>query len=122
MSLAGQHRSGSFLDLVAYRCATGFGSGLASSAPGTWGSLAALGCWWAASLVIAEPLRNHLSLTLLALSVLAGAWAIPRALRSGRCQGSDPGCIVIDEWAGMFIALLGVPAHGAWPLARVGDP
>jgi len=120
MSPAGQHRSGSFLDLAALCVATGFGSGRAARAPGTWGSLAALGCWWIASLLVHEPLQNTLSIALLVTSLLAGWWSIPRALRCGRFQGSDPGGVVIDEWAGMFTSLLGVPVFSPWPLVAFG--
>jgi phosphatidylglycerophosphatase A len=73
-----------------------FGSGLLPRAPGTWGSLAALGVgaallagshWLLAGGVVA--------------AILAGFWAIPRA--GGQ---ADPGWVVIDEVAGMWLTML----------------
>lgn len=79
---------------------TFFGVGRLPWAPGTWGSLAALLIGWAA--------ENYVGLWLLILlTVLAtglGFWACIRALANR--PGEDPSEIVIDEVAGMWIALL----------------
>jgi phosphatidylglycerophosphatase A len=78
--------------------ASGFGSGLVPWAPGTAGSVAAVvigvpllwaGVWW---LVLA-----------IVVACAAGIWAIP--VVGG---DDDPGWVVIDEFAGQWIALLGV--------------
>jgi phosphatidylglycerophosphatase A len=88
--------------------ASGGGSGLLPRAPGTWGSLAAalvgmallaLGGRWALGAGVV-------------LSTLAGVWAIPRA--DGE---ADPGWVVIDEVAGMWLAML--PLGHASPLGTV---
>jgi len=75
-------------------------------APGTWGSAAALplaaGVWW---------LGGALGLTLACLAVYAlGHWATTICLEGA--TDKDPSEIVIDEVAGMWIALLPV-AWGA---------
>jgi phosphatidylglycerophosphatase A len=80
--------------------ASGFGSGLAPFAPGTAGSLAAL--------AIGALLLAWSPWALLAGCLLAGIggfWAV----RSLHLEG-DPGWVVIDEFAGQFIALLGLAA------------
>ena len=87
--------------------ATFFGSGLLPKAPGTWGSLAALPCGvallWAGGPCL-------LAAATLAASLL-GWWAsAEHAKLIGR---DDPGEIVIDEVAGLWIALL--PVSLAWP-------
>ncbi len=82
--------------------ASGLGSGFSRVAPGTVGSLAAL--------LPGILLSTHVALLLLCIvaACVAGLWAIPRA--SG---GADHGWVVIDEVAGQWITLLGVPPlHG----------
>ena len=90
--------------------ATGFGSGLAPRAPGTFGSLAALLPW----LGLRElPLPASLAALLLAfgLGVWAANWVI------GRLRVQDPGLVVWDEFIGLWIALIAVPAHWGFVLA-----
>ncbi len=86
--------------------ATGFGSGLAPIAPGTFGTLAALPVCWA--------LGRHLPLWGYFLATLAlfflGWWAASWVVRSFKIQ--DPGAIVIDEWVGMALTWLPV---AYWP-------
>jgi phosphatidylglycerophosphatase A len=83
--------------------ASGFGSGFFPVAPGTAGSLVAL--------LIGAGLL-HVSIWALLLAALmaigAGLWAI-------RASGgaADPGWVVIDEFAGQWIALLGL-ARPSW--------
>ncbi len=84
------------------------GSGLLRPAPGTWGSLAALppgllilltGGGWA--------------LTFGALVVLIiGVFSSEATMK--RFASHDPGYIVIDEVAGLWIAL--IASNGEWPL------
>lgn len=84
--------------------AAGFGSGWAPKAPGTSGSLAAA--------VIGALLLAWSPWALAAAALLAaigGFLAIGRA----RVQG-DPGWVVIDEFAGQFITLLGLARPSLW--------
>jgi len=83
--------------------ATWFGTGLLRPAPGTWGSLAALPFAWA--------LHAVGGFTLLALATVAvfmlGWWAATIETRAS--ADPDPSEIVIDEVAGMWLAL--------WPVS-----
>ncbi len=81
---------------LAWLVASGFGSGLAPVAPGTAGSLVALG---GAALLLQGP--GWALPAAVVLSLLGGLWAIPRAGVAG-----DPGWVVIDEFAGQWMALL----------------
>jgi len=98
--------------------ATWFGTGLLRPAPGTWGSLAALPFAWG--------LHQAGGFALLAPATLAvfglGWWASAIETRGG--TDPDPSEIVIDEVAGMWLALwpvsLGAQMMGAdilrlWP-------
>ena len=92
---------------LAVLLASGLGCGFSRVAPGTVGSLAAL--------LPGILLSAHTAWLLLAILAVTtcGLWAIPRA--SG---GADHGWIVIDEVAGQWITLLGVPrSHPSWPAA-----
>lgn len=80
--------------------ASGLGSGFSPRAPGTVGSLAALVP--GAALLLGPPWALPLAILLI---TLAGLWAIGPA-----GGGDDPGWVVVDEFAGQWIALL--------PLAR----
>ncbi len=82
--------------------ASGFGSGYAPVAPGTVGSAAALVI--GAGLFAASPWL--LAGAALGVSI-GGVWAV----RASEAKG-DPGWIVIDEFAGQWIALLGLWAGG----------
>ncbi|WP_428375465.1 phosphatidylglycerophosphatase A family protein [Lichenicoccus sp.] len=98
---------------LAVLLASGLGSGFTRVAPGTFGTLAAI----VPGILLC---RHPWSLCLaILLACAAGLWAIPRA--SG---GADHGWIVIDEVAGLWITLLGIPKpHDlAWPpsLREVG--
>ncbi len=80
--------------------ASGFGSGYAPKAPGTAGSLAAA--------ILGAGLLWISPWALLAAALLAavgGVWAIRAAN-----VGNDPGWVVIDEFAGQWITLLGLAA------------
>ncbi len=82
--------------------ATWFGSGLASFAPGTWGSLAALPC--AAGLVWLGGPWALLAAT--ATVFAAGLWAGARYAQAS--DEGDPGAVVVDEVAGQWLALFPV--------------
>jgi phosphatidylglycerophosphatase A len=93
-----------FADKTAVFLATGFYVGRIPLAPGTFGSLLGLPLCF---LLAATPLPAALAAVLLIL-VLA-TWIAGAA---ERISGSrDPGCIVIDEIAGMVVALIGLPFH-----------
>ncbi len=83
---------------IARLIASGFGSGRAPQAPGTAGSLAAL--LIGAGLMWLSPAALPLAAL---LASLGGLWAIAAA----RVEG-DPGWVVIDEFAGMWIAMIGL--------------
>lgn len=87
--------------------ASGFGSGLAPRAPGTFGSLAALLPWW--PLHGLAPLYYGLCL---AAAFALGIHVCGRTTRDLRTL--DHGAIVWDEFVGMWIALA--------PLAPVIEP
>lgn len=80
--------------------ASGFGSGYAPKAPGTAGSLAALVI--GAGLLLLPPWV--LPVAVLAAS-LAGLWAIPVAGGT-----DDPGWVVVDEFAGQWLAMVALAA------------
>ena len=88
--------------------AEGFGLGRAPVAPGTVASAAAV-------LVGAALLR--LPAPVLWGAILAAALGGVAAIRCAGIEG-DPGSVVIDELAGQWVALLGVPRPGwGWLLA-----
>jgi phosphatidylglycerophosphatase A len=109
----------------AWVVATGLGSGWLRPAPGTWGSLAGLVVWCLLSLLLATPFSSwvmvhqtqpNLAYTIYGVEVLfflapvAMTWLAVRAsdLVVAETGEKDPGYIVADEWAGMWITL--------WPL------
>ncbi len=118
----------------AWWVATGFGSGYLKPAPGTWGSLAAVAVWWillhyfrcqwlekwvAQHDPIIPPLALALGMTILAIM------ASDRVVHETGLK--DPGFIVADEWAGMWIALAPILWHvgslsPGWGLLRVVTP
>jgi phosphatidylglycerophosphatase A len=83
--------------------ATWFGAGLMPFASGTWGSLAALPfawvihTWWGAAGLIVATIA----------ATVAGIWA--SNVLSARSSVADPGFIVIDEVAAMFLTLAAAP-------------
>jgi phosphatidylglycerophosphatase A len=82
--------------------ASGFGSGFAPAAPGTAGSLAGLAI--GALLLAMSPWALAVAA---ALAISGGVWAIHASAAE-----NDPGWVVIDEIAGMLIALLPLPRPG----------
>ena len=94
--------------------AHGLGSGLAPTAPGTFGTLAALLPWL---LLVQLPLPGYVLAVILA--GLGGVWLCGEAAR--RMGGeADPGGIVWDEWVGVWVALLAVPGMNV-PLSAWGE-
>jgi len=92
-------------DFIATAIATGFGSGYSPVAPGTAGSLVGLALFWAV---------HHLPLAgQVAATAVAFALGVVSASRVARRLGlEDPGLVVADEVAGMWITLLGLPLTG----------
>jgi phosphatidylglycerophosphatase A len=103
---------------------SGFGSGYAPKAPGTLGSIAAVGAWLVASWVglLVSPLSHLIAAGVV---ILVGTWTTKVSLEAQ--GGEDPQWIVIDEWAGIFIALIGTSSSnllhvvGAFLLFRLFD-
>lgn len=91
--------------------ATGFGSGFLRPGPGTWGTVAALAIWW---LLLADAGWALQTAALLLVSAL-GLWLITRLER--RYGVHDDPAIVVDEFAGLWLALLIAPAGSLWMLA-----
>ncbi len=82
--------------------ATWFGVGLLRPAPGTWGSLAALPCAW-----LVHAVFGFAGLFLATLAVAGLGLTVAQRLTTP--ADPDPDTIVIDEVAGMWLAL--------WPVS-----
>lgn len=87
--------------------ATWFGAGLLRPAPGTWGSLAALPFAWGLHV-----LGGFALLALATLAVFLLGWWVS-VIETRHSTDPDPSEIVIDEVAGMWLALWPV-SLGAW--------
>jgi phosphatidylglycerophosphatase A len=90
-----------------YFLALGFGSGLAPRAPGTFGSLAAI------PLYIAMSQLNVVGYSLIVLvAFIFGVWLCEHVANDMKVK--DPGCIVWDEFVGLWIALFLLPTGWYW--------
>ncbi len=108
--------------------ATGFGSGYSPFAPGTAGTLVACLLLWLLRLVFPVQFSGgwpqaHWLLLLITLFFFLGVKA---ANKLEAIWGSDPSKVVVDEMAGVWIAMLGVPLSllnlaAAFVLFRVFD-
>ena len=87
---------------------TFFYTGLMKPAPGTWGSLAALVVGWAI-----ERYWGFIPLLIATIAVTALGFVTIKAELALRPGEEDPSEIVIDEVAGMWLAML-FPAAGFW--------
>jgi phosphatidylglycerophosphatase A len=96
---------------IASLVSSGFGSGYAPKAPGTFGTVAAAVVWlalsWAGALASVEARWACAVVT-----IVLGTLAIRLSL--GANSAKDPQWIVIDEWAGLFVALVGVNWRVGW--------
>lgn len=90
------------MDRLIMLIATGGYSGTIAKAPGTWGSLAALIPWF-----FCRQLPLPLYLALMAALFIIGFLAAGAAEKL--LDRPDPGCIVIDEFIGIFITLTAAP-------------
>lgn len=91
--------------------ATGLGSGYLPKAPGTWGSLLAAVLAWPIAVAGGAP-------ALVAAAVLAagaGIWAA--GIYMAKTGEQDPGPVVIDEFAGQWLALAVCPLDPVWWVA-----
>ena len=87
--------------------ATCFRIGYLPLAPGTWGSASAVIAWR----LLPEMELFRLSLIVIVI-FLIGVNA--SSIVSNKERDSDPSKVVIDEWAGMWIALLMIPNEWVW--------
>ena len=102
--------------------ATGLTSGLIPGAPGTWGSIAAVLLWltlcWL-SIAAQGPDPFTITVTLAVIFSLIGGPVIKGYLKNSPGTDDphrDPKEVVIDEWAGQLIALIGItPLNGEIP-------
>lgn len=90
--------------------AFGFGSGLARKAPGTWGTLAGL-----AFVPLLQLISLPLALLIIATASLFGVWLCGKV--ADDLGVHDHGGIVWDEFVGIWITLVLLPAHWGWWLA-----
>jgi phosphatidylglycerophosphatase A len=87
--------------------ATFFGAGRINPAPGTWGSLATVILWFAASSQILPAKQVWATVVAAGVVTLVG---IPAASRMARANATkDPQFVVIDEVAGQLVTLIGAP-------------
>jgi len=83
--------------------ATWFGAGYLPKAPGTWGSIGALPFAW-----LIASYAGSLGLIIATIAIfIVGIWAANDYM--GLAGGDDPGPVVIDEVAGMWLTLAFVP-------------
>ena len=101
---------------IAKAIATGLYSGYAPAVPGTAGSALCLIIW-----CLAPPSGSLGAQTLSTLGIfLAGLVSVRAFLASLEMQKPfgpgkiDPGCVVIDEWLGVWISLLGAHPLEPW--------
>lgn len=91
--------------------AVGFGSGLFPLVPGTMGTLAALPFWY-----LLNNLSTPLYLLVLILAIISGIYLCQRTAQDMGVH--DHGAIVWDEFVGIWITLIAVPASNwRWILA-----
>lgn len=89
--------------------ATFFGTGYAPIAPGTVGSLALVLLYW-----FTPPMTTIFLIGVTIAVTLVGVFSATMTEKEtqaklGKDAGQDPGIIVIDEVAGMLVALIAVP-------------
>jgi len=90
---------------IATWISSGFGSGYANVIPGTFGSGAALIFWWLLFQIgVLSSIESQIALS--AITIFVGTAAVGIVVRGE--SSKDPQWIVIDEWAGLFISLIGL--------------
>ena len=100
---------------------TGLGIGFVPGAPGTAGAFLAMAIWYALYLLLDVTTLFFVTLILIAVTMVAGAWT-SRVME--RYWGEDPRTVVIDEFVGAWMPLLlaAIPGHKIYTgvLALVG--
>ena len=91
----------------AHFIAMGFGAGLSPKMPGTIGTALAVVIY-----LLLPDLNAIKYLSLVLIITVVGTWAAHRSARL--LQADDPGFIVIDEIAGMLLALFMLPDGWIW--------
>ena len=101
------------MDRLFMAIATGFGLGYLPKAPGTWGTLLALPIHY---LIVQLPQQGYISaIVIIIVIAILSAGAAEKIV-----DKPDPGFVVIDEVAGMLIAMIALPANPfAWLLAFI---
>lgn len=87
--------------------ATGFGSGLAPVAPGTFGTLAAIPFYW-----FLADLPISVFCAIIVIASIAGIWICNSATKA--IGQPDHGSIVWDEFVGLWITMIAVPKSWLW--------
>lgn len=99
---------------VAALVSSGFGSGYAPKAPGTVGTAAAAAVWIGLSWLGLLSSTSH-QIVLALITIVVGTLASKISLDEE--GGEDPQWIVIDEWAGLFVALIGTDSSNLFHIA-----
>ncbi|MBS1987375.1 phosphatidylglycerophosphatase A [Candidatus Dependentiae bacterium] len=92
---------------ISYLVTTGFGVGYLPWMPGTWASLVAV-----VFLFLLPDVSCLVQLAIVAALLSVGLLTVDRVQQDAQTQ--DPSWIVIDEYFGMAIAVLGVPKELGW--------
>ncbi len=96
-----------FVNILRKLCITGLGSGYLPIAPGTWGSAVAATIYLPLYFSLSYASLNAILIMLIIISTIIGIfwgrWAIEYY------KSNDPKQFVIDELAGMWVALLAMP-------------
>lgn len=104
------------MNRLALLFSTWFGCGYFPWGPGTVGAAAAT--LLAALIEIYFGLGRPVLLGLVVVLMLPAVWA---ATQTARLVGKkDPGCVVVDEVLGQWVALLGASAKGGWKVLLAG--
>jgi phosphatidylglycerophosphatase A len=93
------------MDKAAVWCATGLMVGKIPVAPGTFGTVAGIPLC-----LLLGSMTAPMALAALTAFVVLAVWAADRGARV--LAARDPGCIVIDEMAGILVTLWGLPTDG----------
>lgn len=99
---------------IALFLASGFGTGYAPVAPGTFGTVPGMALFILVAALAPEALFMEAHLLALGLLIGLGWWACEMG---GRAWGHDDGKIVIDEMAGVYLTMLFVPQDWRWWVA-----
>jgi len=97
-----------FLLFLSRIIATIFHCGYLPLAPGTWASAIALLAGW----YLLPHIDN--STFFISLVILFFAGVLSSRLISEEDNDEDPSYVVIDEWVGMWIPLIGIPHNWEW--------